>query len=191
MVLSADTADGRLQRSVYLEVATSAGDPAWSLPFEIVWLGPASWSLEEATVQDRVGRAIDPQGLDRRVKVRGSSADIAGVRASSGEREIAAQRDGTHSSSAESLFTAPLSALVLGAGSADVRVVATDLAGGTRETSVDLDAVDGPIALLDASLDATAVGARYSISPRSDPSLAFAASRKADVWTIRENGRCS
>ena len=189
VLLTADPAPGRVQRPVYLEVKPAGRDAQWSLPFDVVWLGNFSWDVEEAFVPGLGSRALDPDGLDLSVRIRGASSDLAGVRVEASGKTLAAAVDPSRSRDGECVFTAPLSGLCLAAGPAKIVVAATDLAGRRRDASLDLVAVDAKLALTDASLDATAVGKRYSISPRSDPNLRFASSRKADVaWTVRDEG---
>jgi serine/threonine protein kinase/formylglycine-generating enzyme required for sulfatase activity len=190
VLLTADPAPGRVQRPVYLEVKPAGRDVQWSVPFDVVWLGNFAWGVEEAFVPGLGSRALDPEGLDLSIRIRGASADLASVRVEASGKSLAAALDASRSRESECVFTAPLNGLCLPSGPATLHVVANDLAGKTREASLELSAVDAKLALTDAALDATAVGARYSISPRSDPSLHFACSRKADVaWYLRdENG---
>jgi len=190
VLVSADPTTERIQRPVYLELRSPGKEPVWSVPFDIVWLGDAAWELQGVSVKDLAGRALDPSKVAIEVRVRGLSDDMSSVRIEHGEHTLEAHRDATLSRGTDGVYAVPLDALNLEAGDAEFRAVATDMAGRASAQTLKTQVTTGPILIGDASLDVTAVGGRYSISPRSDPNLHVKASRKADIkWTVRdENG---
>jgi len=190
VILSARPAPERVQRPVYLEFANSGRAPRWSVPFDLVWLGEASWELESVEVDGLGERALDPLGAWLEIRLRGAADDLKSVQIERGKRSLAARRDDTRSRGIEGVYRVPLEAFEMQTGLEELRVLATDQAGRVREKSLALPVAPGALVLASVGLDVTAVGGRYSISPRGDPNLRLTASRKADVtWTVKdENG---
>jgi len=190
VVVSAEHAFERIQHPAYLEVRSGGKDSLWSVPFELVWIGEQAWELEGLSVQGQGERALDPAGARLEIRVRGSADDIATVRVENGARSLAASRDTTLSHAEEGVYTVPLEELSLEGPTATLHALVTDCVDRTVEKSFRARLATGVLALDDASLDSTPVGGRYSISPRGDPVLRVAASRKADfTWSVRdENG---
>jgi serine/threonine protein kinase len=183
--LSAEAGPGRIQTAAYLEIRRPGRDPQWTVPFEIVWLGESSWRIESAAVADLRGRALDPRGAVLDVRVGGASADLESVRVRCGERTLLAS-----AKTDESAYTLPLAGLGLASGPAELEILATDRSGRTQTQTLPVEVASEPLAIVKASLNRTAVGGRYSISPADDPEIRVATSRKADVsWIVRdENG---
>ena len=188
LLVSAEGSPTRIQRPAYLEVRSFGRRPNWSVPFELVWIGEASWDLESVSVEGLGDRALDPSGALLAVRVRGESEDFSSVRVEYGDRTYGARRDEALSRGGEGVYRVPLEALHLEGDRAELRVLVTDKAARTREGAFAANLAAGALALTEASLDATAVGGRYSLSPRSEPELSVKTSRKSDLsWTVRDS----
>ncbi len=188
VIITADDSPARIQRPAYLEVRSFGRRPNWSVPFELVWIGEDAWSLESISIENLGERSVDPSGASVAIRVRGASEDFSSVQVESGDRTYGARRDETLSRGGEGVYRVPLEGLNLAGDRAELRVRVTDMAGRPRDGTFAANLANGPLKLDEASLDATAVGGRYSLSPRGDPQLKVKSSRKADLaYAVRDD----
>ncbi|MFT5042197.1 MAG: sulfatase activating formylglycine-generating enzyme, partial [Hyphomicrobiaceae bacterium] len=179
-----------LEAHAFLVVDYNASNPfRTDKGFPLIYLDSDAVALNDASVPELGGRAVDPNQQKLDILVRGRSADISSVTVQFGSSDArpAQALGNSESSSSVAKWSIDLDKFGLADGANELTVEVTDKAGAKESLNV-------PLLVALGSLDATHVelagvtpwNNKLRILPSSQPRLKLKLNRKANVsWSLR------
>jgi serine/threonine protein kinase/formylglycine-generating enzyme required for sulfatase activity len=176
----------QLPDQVVIELRPDSGTPQRSFPFQLVFLGSDSWTLEQPQVPGLGLMALDPDRQTLQIPVTGRSEDIARVEViREGNSHEARLSDG--SAGLNLLYSLSLDDLDLADGSTTLDVRVVDRAGREGNMTVKIDVVSSELRLesVPELTGCSFTGSEWSVGPTSEAVLVLKMNRPAALrWEL-------